>query len=514
MWNRVDIKECARLSLRRNYLPSVIVSLLLLILAGCYQYTVQLNLSIIQLNMNVPSNYIEIFDAVARKFTGEGDNFATRGVLSALFRNALSSGSVIIGALNAVNYSVFSGRIAPAILAMTGMTILFAVRILIRGILQVGGARFFMESASYPGTSASRTLYLYKIRRLRKTLGTMLYWMIYILLWCLTIVGGVIAAYSTYLVPYIVAENPDISRKDAMRLSREMMRGNRRHFFMLDMSFVGWYILSLFTFGLLSILFVNPYAASARAGMYLSLRRVWLKEHPEARAFLNDGLLDPEEEVAAAAYPQKSFAISEVPARHDVGRDYERSYSVPHLILIFFSFAVVGWLWEVCFGMVEHGLFINRGTMAGPWLPMYGVGGLLTIFALQKWRSNVLLTFFLSILLCGTLEYITGALLERFWGLRWWDYTGYLLNLNGRICVEGLIVFGLAGCFGIYVLGPILDNLFQKVPRRVKVVSCVILVTLFVADLVHMVIAPNSGALITTTTPPDSAVALLQNALT
>ena len=78
-------------------------------------------------------------------------------------------------------------------------------------------------------------------------------------------IGGIVKHYEYILIPYILAENPRISRKDAFHLSRQLMRRSKWKFFMLDLSFAGWEILSLFTLGLLDLLFVNPYIAACRA---------------------------------------------------------------------------------------------------------------------------------------------------------------------------------------------------------------------------------------------------------
>ena len=74
------------------------------------------------------------------------------------------------------------------------------------------------------------------------------------------------------MVTYLLAEDPDMSKEDAFRISKEMMNGNKWKAFLLDLSFVGWAILSLFTCGLLSILFVSPYHYSTNAALYERLR--------------------------------------------------------------------------------------------------------------------------------------------------------------------------------------------------------------------------------------------------
>ncbi len=111
---------------------------------------------------------------------------------------------------------------------------------------------------------------------------------------------------------------------------------------------------------------------------------------------------------------------------------------------------------------------VNRGVLHGPWLPIYGAGGAAVLIILKKIREKPILTFFLTVVICGVMEYLTSFVLELMTGTRWWDYSGFLFNLNGRICLEGLIVFGLGGCAFIYVLAPMLDEFYQKIPKRCR----------------------------------------------
>ena len=146
--------------------------------------------------------------------------------------------------------------------------------------------------------------------------------------------------------------------------------------------------------------------------------------------------------------------------------DYDRKYSFSTIVLFFFSFAFVGWVWEVFYTLLNEGVLANRGTMFGPWLPIYGVGGLLIIVGLRPLRKNPGLLFMGAFAACGALEYFAAWALETLFHTKWWDYTGYFLNVNGRICLEGLFVFGLAGVaprFIPWFLGP---NIRRYTDRR------------------------------------------------
>lgn len=117
---------------------------------------------------------------------------------------------------------------------------------------------------------------------------TMLLRNIYNFLWYFTIIGGVIKMYEYRMIPYILAENPKTNRKEAFKLSKQMMKGNKWKTFLLDVSFIVWNILSVFTLGLLNILYVNPYKATTNAELYVELRNIAKKEKYEYVQNLND----------------------------------------------------------------------------------------------------------------------------------------------------------------------------------------------------------------------------------
>ena len=82
-------------------------------------------------------------------------------------------------------------------------------------------------------------------------------------------------------------------------------------------------------------------------------------------------------------------------------------------------------------------------------------------------------------------------------GTKWWDYTGYFLNLHGRICAEGLLVFGLGGMAIVYAAAPLLDNLFRRIENKILLPICLTLILLFACDEIYSYGHPNTGKGIT-----------------
>lgn len=170
-----------------------------------------------------------------------------------------------------------------------------------------------------------------------------------------------------------------------------------------------------------------------------------------------------------------------------------RRYSVTSLIMMFFIFCFMGWFWEVIFHFIEKGEFVNRGVMHGPWLPIYGSGCVMILVLLNKLRKNPIIEFISAVVLCGIVEYFTSVFLEYQYGKLWWDYSGYFLNINGRVCAEGLLMFGVGGIIVVYIVAPLLDNLLRKIPLKISITICVVLVLAFTADRIYSSKVPNSG---------------------
>ncbi|MDD3277795.1 MAG: DUF975 family protein [Lachnospiraceae bacterium] len=211
------------------------------------------------------------------------------------------------------------------------------------------------------------------------------------------------------------------------------------------------------------------------------------------------------EQVQLRCYPYRMSPIPEKEKRKKVGNIYYmRHYTVGSLILLFFIFSFVGWVWEVSLHLITNGVFVNRGTMYGPWLPIYGTGGILILILLNKLRRNPVIEFFAAIVLCGFVEYFSAYSLElAHGGKKWWDYSGYFLNFQGRICAEGLLVFGLGGMAIVYLAAPLLDNYLKKIPYKVLIPLCVVLLSVYTVDHFYSSKHPNEGKGITDYTGAD-----------
>ncbi len=175
-------------------------------------------------------------------------------------------------------------------------------------------------------------------------------------------------------------------------------------------------------------------------------------------------------------------------------------------IPLFFLLSFFGWLWEVGIYLVKDGAFVNRGVLMGPWLPIYGCGGVMLVFLLRCLEYKPVWVFFASMTVCSVLEYLASFALERMWGIRWWDYSGEFLNISGRICLLGALLFGVGGWLLVCYAVPYLRLLYRKLwkqetGRRGLQLACLVLLLLFIADAAWAADFPNMGNNITMDTP-------------
>lgn len=179
-----------------------------------------------------------------------------------------------------------------------------------------------------------------------------------------------------------------------------------------------------------------------------------------------------------------------------------RNYGFFFYVLLFFLLSLAGWLWEIAIYLVQDGKFVNRGVLLGPWLPIYGGGGLLLAIMLRKWEYKPVRTFFASMALCSVVEYLSSYFLERGWGIRWWDYSDQFLNISGRICLWGCLLFGVGGWLLVCYVVPYLRMVYRKIWKRDKgrkalQLACLLFILAFAADAAWAADFPNMGEGIT-----------------
>lgn len=230
MWTRAELKEDAKVAFKQNYWRCVLVGFIAIVLMGATGGSV-------------------------------GSQANDDGVKDALYTASATSGMSVISII-----TIILGLMAVSVIISTLITVF------LRNPLTVGVSRFFYKNSEAPAR-VGEVGYAFSGDRYLKTVGTMVLRSVFIFLWSLLlIIPGIIKTYDYYLVGYILADNPDMGTMDALRKSKELMRGHRWNTFVLNLSFLPWMILSAFTLGLLEIFYVMPYMEQTDAQLYRVLK--------------------------------------------------------------------------------------------------------------------------------------------------------------------------------------------------------------------------------------------------
>ena len=159
---------------------------------------------------------------------------------------------------------------------------------------------------------------------------------------------------------------------------------------------------------------------------------------------------------------------------------------IPMLLLIFTVAGIVGFIYEEICVFINTGIFFKRGTTYGPWIPIYGFGSMLIYFSTVKLRKKPWFVFLISAVLCGSLELISGFVIDKVFHMRLWDYSTVILNwgnLNGYICVRSVITWGIFGVLLMSGFLPLFEKFRSKHLKTFNVIA-IFFFSLFVLDIV------------------------------
>ncbi len=154
--------------------------------------------------------------------------------------------------------------------------------------------------------------------------------------------------------------------------------------------------------------------------------------------------------------------------------------------LVFYLSSIIGFVYELIISIVKDGKY-NQGILYGPWLPIYGIGSILIILLLDKYKRYPWLIFVLSFFLTGLLELTSGYILHKFFHIRLWNYTGWFLNIKGYVCLLSAVCFGIGGLLTIYFLKPFTYKLINRNKKWAKKIL-IIISLLFSLDIVLSIV--------------------------
>ena len=239
-WNRKELKEKAKLRLKANYWKAVLVGLITVLLGGA-----------------ASSSYE--FSSRADSITESGSSF-----------------------LDGIVKIPLAGIIAIGLFVLIFMLIAIAIGLLLKAVffnpLEIGQDRFYYRDLEEKA-EVKEVCYAFD-RGYKNSVKVMFFRDLYVFLWTLLfIVPGIVKAYEYRMIPYILGENPNMEKREAFAMSKQMMTGNKWKAFVLDLSFILWEVLGACTLGILNIFYVGPYRCLAAAGLYQALKEEQMHYH-------------------------------------------------------------------------------------------------------------------------------------------------------------------------------------------------------------------------------------------
>ena len=233
MWNRMELKMNGKANFLRNYGPAVLVSLIASLVAAKYGRNY---------DSDGASGSFLVFSGLHLSFDWDHLFFNWGG-------NAFSSGAVSLAVI--------------------------LLDVFIFQMLLVGACRFYVENRDYKAP-VSKLLFGFQSGFYGNSVLVMFMKNLFVALWTLLLViPGIVMSYAYRMVPYILAEQPDIDYREALRISKEMMYGQKWEAFFLDLSFIGWLFVGAVTCGIAGIFYVKPYVDATNVELYVTLREDW-----------------------------------------------------------------------------------------------------------------------------------------------------------------------------------------------------------------------------------------------
>ena len=153
----------------------------------------------------------------------------------------------------------------------------------------------------------------------------------------------------------------------------------------------------------------------------------------------------------------------------------------------FLIYGIIGWLFELVYCFAVDGVFVNRGLLHGPYLPVYGFGAIIVINLVAPYCKSAARLFFGSMFVCSVLEYVTSWYMETVFNVSLWNYSEFFLNINGRVCLWNTLLFGVLALVVIYVFQPFFNRFLHKLPGKLRPFLSILLVIGLVTDFLFSI---------------------------
>ena len=156
--------------------------------------------------------------------------------------------------------------------------------------------------------------------------------------------------------------------------------------------------------------------------------------------------------------------------------------TLEHYFLWFLFYSFAGWMYESILVSCQQHRLVNRGFLNGPLCPIYGTGAILGVAILGN-VHNPITIFLISMVGATILEYTTSWVMEQLFHARWWDYSNFRFNLQGRVCLLGALIFGLGGVGVVLGSQPYVERVTDMIPLPMLHTLVTVLALITIIDL-------------------------------
>ncbi len=265
MWTRKDLKTKAKERMSLNYWRSVLVALILTAVAGGGAASAAGA-------FGGGSDSSSISDEIRYTLSDNGDDEDSASDALDSFEEMMNDDFYLDDGVDDFIAIVLIVVVIALVVVLIATVIAVLLRVFLLQPLEVGCKRFFTRNLD-DNAQVKEVCFSYD-HNYMNSVKIMFFKGLYTFLWTLLfVIPGIIKSYEYKQVPYILAENPDITKEEAFARSKQMMSGNKWKAFVLDLSFLGWEILNTMTIGILGIFYVKPYEYQTEAAFYEALKQ-------------------------------------------------------------------------------------------------------------------------------------------------------------------------------------------------------------------------------------------------
>lgn len=157
-------------------------------------------------------------------------------------------------------------------------------------------------------------------------------------------------------------------------------------------------------------------------------------------------------------------------------------YTVVQWLFFFYFYCFAGWCIESSYVSIRTKKLTNRGFMRGPFLPLYGSGGIMMLVVSMPFQDSIIKTYLAGCVGATVLEYITGVTMEALFKVRYWDYSNQKFNFQGHICLKTTLSWGGLTILMTEIVHVPVENLVLSIPGRILTLVTWILTVLLAAD--------------------------------